>query len=198
MTCHVLCGLMVHTIGPCRLGGQKRAACSSPHLLAALLYNIELHTHSGATSQCATHKSCSSCGHSCTPHQTCWGGWCTHCSLACTGAPLQRQGVPTHCSCGHAGRSQSLAACKTRVCGAQAGTGGAHHDLGPVLPAEKRRTLALKVVICLLLAALCLAAGLAHAAALDGTHIRDEMLASTVPGAPAWGPCLRNVRCAAC
>ena len=85
----------------------------------------------------------------------------------------------THCSCGHAGRSQSLAACNVGMYGAQAGTSGAHHAFGPVLLAEKRRTLALKVVICLLLAALCtcsrlLSTACAHAAALDGTYIRDR------------------------
>ena len=48
------------------------------------------------------------------------------------------------------------------MCVAQAGTSRAHHALGPVLSADKRSTLALKVVHCLLLTALPPAVVLAH------------------------------------
>ena len=55
-------------------------------------------------------------------------------------------------------RTPNYYACNLRVCRAQAGLSGAHHALGPVLSADKRGTLALKVVQCLLLTALRLAA----------------------------------------
>ena len=183
-TYHV-CGLMLPTkLGPA-VWGAKAGLLVAPWLLAALVYDIDLHIHSRAAPRCAAYKSCSYCGHSCTPHQKCWGTCCTHCSLACTGAPMQRHSVPKRCSCCLAERSQSHSACNMRVCGAQAGTSGARHARGPVLPAEKRRTHAFKVVMCLLLAALYLAAGLAQ------HHLRNAYLPLNInffAWRPVWRP----------
>ena len=111
-----------------------------------------------------------------------WGRCSAHCSLKCSvhvcigkvsphAATVISWGALVH---------QSWYACDSRVCGAQAGTSGARHALGPVLSADKRCALALKVVHCLLLTALRLAA-------LANHHLRTRCI--------AWRFAIRERRC---